>query len=100
NGPGGHNTMSPWTVNGNALAGIPADGTSLTDAALKQARLGDVVDEMRANVSMAGPARGGGAGISFHNEFNLSVPTYGGGSNAGIDVRRTVNLLPAPLHGE
>jgi len=41
-----------------------------------------------------------GAGISFNNTFNLSVPGYGGGSNGGIDVRRTVNLLADHLEGE
>jgi hypothetical protein len=101
NGPGGPNTMKPWTVNGNPFGGIPAEANTLTDAALKKAGLGDIIDEMRTNVSLAGSARpGAGAGISFNNTFHLSVPSYGGGSNGGIDIRRTVNLLADHLEGE
>jgi hypothetical protein len=93
--------MKPWTVNGNPFGGIPAEANTLTDAALKKAGLGDIIDEMRTNVSLAGGARPGtNAGISFNNTFNLSVPSYGGGSNGGIDVRRTVNLLADHLEGE
>ena len=102
NRPGPPNSFYPWKDDsGNPLGGVPQEANLLADQALKKAGLGDIIDEMRANVSLAGGGRAGaGAGISFNNTFNLSVPGYGGGSNGGIDVRRTVNLLADHLEGE
>ena len=98
---GAANSFYPWKDDsGNPLGGVPAEAGNYTDLALKKAGLGDMIDEMRMNVSMAGPQRTGGAGMTFHNTFQLSVPTYGGGSNGGIDVRRTANLLADHLEGE
>ena len=99
NGPGGRPTMSPWTVNGNWQGGIPAEASGLADQALKATGLGDI-EAMQASVNMTGFGRTGGAGVNFNNVFNLSVPTYGGGSNGGIDVRRTVTLIADQLETE
>ena len=99
NGPGGHNTFSPWTVGGDPLGGLPVGTAALTDSALHQAGLGDI-EQMRASINMTGGGGGGGGNVMhFSNVFNLSAPTSGG-SNGGIDIRRTVALLADQLEGE
>ena len=94
---GAPNSFYPWKINGDPLGGIPSEANFLSEQALKKSGLGDI-EEMRANVSLASSSRSG-AGVAFNNTFNLSVPSYGGGSNGGIDVRRTASAPRRPPRG-
>ena len=88
----------PWTTRDKPLdMGIKARNA---------AGVGDIFTDIGDTPTydmMAAPMAGGAGSnshVNFHNTFNLSVPGNGGGSNGGIDVRRTVNLIADHLEGE
>jgi Transglycosylase SLT domain len=85
-----------WDNNGDPLGrtqGSDAAGI-VRDSGLPV--IGDVDSHYMSTSAPAG-VRGN---VVFHNQFNLGVSGYGGGSNGGIDVRRTVTLIADHLETE